>query len=120
MQLSTEERVANGARWLDEKFPGWESRIDPGTLDLTSGHHCICGQVFDERAEQSGVDNGFNYATIHLFTQAVSWLGTVIDDEPTLFGAARAMGFIDHGSETYDKLQEAWVDLLKERANATV
>jgi hypothetical protein len=50
MKLTVEERVANGARWLDENFPGWEKRINIKTLDLENGQSCICGQVFKRKA----------------------------------------------------------------------
>lgn len=109
MSLSVKERVANGARWLDESFPGWEARIDPGTLELRSGERCICGQVF------TGHDvDGFSYFIFNLKSEAIQWLGL----EGT--GTWR-LGFItrdDDPDGTYDALDQAWLDLLKERANA--
>ena len=46
VQEEVNVRVRNGARWLDENFPGWVDRIDLETLNLSNGESCICGQVF--------------------------------------------------------------------------
>lgn len=40
------ERVARGAAWLDEKYPGWFLKIDLGTLDLSRCTQCVLGQVY--------------------------------------------------------------------------
>lgn len=40
------ERVARGAALLDEKVPGWDRRINLGSLDLGDGDCCIIGQLF--------------------------------------------------------------------------
>lgn len=37
-------RVAREAERLDRLFPGWESRVNIGTLDITDGQNCILGQ----------------------------------------------------------------------------
>lgn len=38
-------RVTAGASWLDERFPGWERKIDLAVLDLGSIEFCMLGQV---------------------------------------------------------------------------
>lgn len=43
---SIEERVAAGARWLDEHRPGWVDRIDLETLDLGDPCRCVLGQEY--------------------------------------------------------------------------
>jgi len=42
------EVVQAGMQVLDEKVPGWESRIDPETLDLASCQFCILGQIYGD------------------------------------------------------------------------
>lgn len=38
-------RVGRGADYLDEVDPGWHRRVDPDTLELSSGSSCILGQL---------------------------------------------------------------------------
>ena len=78
-ELTARQRVLNGARWLDENFPGWEGRIDLDTLELSSSSQCICGQVFRELADKAptGVD-GFTIAHRTLFSEANSWITGMI------------------------------------------
>lgn len=124
------QRVKNGARWLDENFPGWESRIDPDTLDLISDQNCICGQVFkrDAKDAQGTISmpspSGYWFAERTLFSEANSWINF-----PKKAGggydAERAekvsvfLGFntTTSDSDEWDLLQSAWTDLLHERAN---
>ncbi len=68
-------RVKRGAKWLDENFPGWESRIKPKTLDLADGKQCICGQVF--KGKKRGV-SGYAYATVTLFSEANKWINGIV------------------------------------------
>jgi len=42
------ERVARGAATLDASDPGWPSRINPATLELSDGAHCVLGQLHGE------------------------------------------------------------------------
>ncbi|MFP4227408.1 MAG: hypothetical protein ACLFTE_01115 [Salinivenus sp.] len=42
------QRVARGASYLDEVDPGWYRRVDPHTLSLSSGRHCVLGQLHGE------------------------------------------------------------------------
>lgn len=41
-----QEAAARGARFLDERRPGWEREIDLSVLDLQSCHDCIIGQLY--------------------------------------------------------------------------
>ena len=38
-------RVARGATYLDDVDPGWYRRVDADTLELSSGHACVLGQL---------------------------------------------------------------------------
>lgn len=42
------ERVRRGAAYLDDMDPGWHRRVDPDTLSLDSGEHCVLGQLHGE------------------------------------------------------------------------
>lgn len=127
MRLSVKERVANGARWLDENFPGWMDRINLETLDLNDSERCICGQVFKEEAAVSSdwiIDSGYGYARRNLFLEANSWITTLVpmDADHRVRQVSYVLGFDtgDYGSDrTWQRLQKAWVDLLKERASVT-
>lgn len=37
--------VANGIKYLDEKYPGWLEKVDTDKLDMGFPQLCICGQV---------------------------------------------------------------------------
>ena len=38
-------RVDRGATYLDDVDPGWHRRVDADTLELSSGHACVLGQL---------------------------------------------------------------------------
>jgi hypothetical protein len=40
-----EEEVKRGADWLDKHEPGWENRVNVGTLDVLSVDKCVLGQI---------------------------------------------------------------------------
>jgi hypothetical protein len=42
---SVKERVAAGAAFLDERVHDWYTRVDPETLDVSSGEHCPIAQT---------------------------------------------------------------------------
>lgn len=135
-------RVKAGARWLDECFPGWESRINLKTLELSNSSSCICGQVFQEEARKI---SGYSYASDNLFSEANSWITALVGIKPgspnteqnddrvwalyeRIDRVSKALGF-NCGSITnarwqrqaiyvdFDELQTAWVELLQRRAN---
>ena len=142
-------RVERGARWLDENFPGWESRINARTLSLANGSRCICGQVFKKEAkefESYDIGNGYSYAWHTLFTDANSWITAIVKLRTNSEGrrlskkererrSARvgiALGFMEgcldlrsaHECDQlfvgFDRLQKVWKALLKSRENALV
>lgn len=115
----TEERVERGARLLDEIAPGWETRINLETLDLESTYSCICGQLFAENGRTSELSqgpsfyqSGFDWFACTLYEQGAAW--------------AKALGAKAHTSqfgfdieaEEYEELQDAWIDLIKDRFNS--
>lgn len=38
--------VGRGVALLDERYPGWEEKINLHTLEIMSCHECICGQLY--------------------------------------------------------------------------
>lgn len=52
------ERVAWGAAWLDDHYPGWHAKIDLSILDISNCTRCVLGQVYTgviPQAEQGQV-----------------------------------------------------------------
>lgn len=137
LEISVEQRVSNGARWLDENFPGWTDRINIGTLELEDASNCICGQVFGQESQtwDSNLKGmGYWYAERTLFSEANAWiLGSVPKRDDGGYDVVRAnlvsqfLGFNTIGNECgcvagwdcecdrFHVLQEAWLDLLASR-----
>lgn len=42
------ERVRRGAAYLDGIDEGWSMRLNPATLELADGAHCVLGQLHGE------------------------------------------------------------------------
>jgi len=51
---SAERRVARGAKFLDERVPNWEQRINLERLDISSDTDCVLGQLFGTYVESFG------------------------------------------------------------------
>ena len=60
--MSVQERVARGARWLNEVSPGWRDSIALSALDIMSNTHCVLGQVFSDAAASGEFTSGADYA----------------------------------------------------------
>lgn len=143
---SLRTRVERGARWLDENFSGWESRIDLDTLELQSGESCICGQVFGQDSpyrtdggRERMYNCGYSYASRTLFAQANSWISTLVGapvDSWFSYGGhkraeevGQALGFYlpdsefgdyNHSVGSYAGLQKEWKRFLRARARQAV
>jgi hypothetical protein len=65
--MGVQERVARGARWLDEVSPGWRDAMALRTFDLANGCQCVLGQVFAEAAAPAG--SGYDYALSNFVTR---------------------------------------------------
>lgn len=61
---SMDQAVTAGWAWLEKHAPGWQERVDTDVLDMSTGERCILGQVFEEEAEKTFEDNGFQVALI--------------------------------------------------------
>jgi hypothetical protein len=123
-------RVHNGARWLDENFPGWEARVNPKTLLLSDLSSCICGQVFSGYATSTCYiySSGYIYAYNNLFAEANSWISALVpkDKYNRAQKVAVALGFSspdgvlndDTSRVGFAALEREWKRLLADRAAA--
>ncbi len=59
IQSAFEDRVRLGAQWLDTERPGWEDQIDLSSLQLASGDHCVCGQLWMGQFQEA-MDSYYN------------------------------------------------------------
>jgi hypothetical protein len=48
--MTNAERVQRGANLLDERVPGWATRVNLYTFDITSAKDCVLGQVYSTDA----------------------------------------------------------------------
>lgn len=81
--LSYRQRAANGAKLLDEHFPGWERTVNLSTLNIDSDSNCVLGQVF------GGFSRGIN---------SLQGAGVIPDGQyPGLFFAEHGFNF--YGAE---------------------
>lgn len=92
------ERVARGVALLDEKRPGWERLIQLGSLNLSTCHECVLGQL------------GGTFGT---------FLGAMFPQtsHPERMDLAYRCGFYAHG-EGYSTLQSEWVRAIEARISA--
>ena len=94
-----EARVASGAAWLDEPWPGWERCIDVGRLDLNSDYECVLGQIAHRRI-----------APKTPFFRACRQLPGLLRD----YGFAADLYEPDDDYEV-PRIERAWERLIKER-----
>lgn len=47
-------RAAAGAEWFDENHPGWHTKINPETLDISHDCNCMVGQLYGSFVEVAG------------------------------------------------------------------
>ena len=89
------QRAAAGARFLDERNPGWENRINTETLSIASGSNCALGQVYGS------------------YSRGLEATGTATQSASLGFAA-----FGGHGitvDEEYRLLTEAWRKEVQDR-----
>ena len=88
-----EERVARGARLLDQVRPGWRTEICIGTLDIGSCTECVLGQLYG--TYDDGVESAF---------------------PPESLVGPTACGFNFWTAREASLLEEAWTDEILEGA----
>jgi hypothetical protein len=109
MTASVQERVAAGAAALDKINPGWESKVNPDTLNVSRADACVLGQVYGFYFEapyaltDHGPAYGF-YDNVSLRSLDLQYMG----------GEARQRLGAEVDAE-YKALTAAWKDLLAAR-----
>jgi hypothetical protein len=101
--MTAAERVARGAAMLDGTAPGWESRIDPASLDLADPCRCVLRQVFPRRPF------GDSVAALGLMSRLVEH-GLAPDA-----GERDEYGLTTTAASWWDELADAWVAEVRDR-----
>jgi hypothetical protein len=104
-------RVQRGADYLDEFDPGWHRRVDPHTLELSSGSSCILGQLHG--------DFRMGLSRSHLINLSSAPRASL---SPVSYGFQCVNGVSDEAQEQdYRYLNRAWREAVQQRqANDTV
>jgi hypothetical protein len=99
------ERVARGAAYLDDADPGWYRRVDPQTLSLSSGRHCVLGQLHGEFRLGLGRS--------HLVSMSSAPRASL---SPVAYGFKCVEGVPpEWQNRDYDLLTEAWTEAVRTR-----
>lgn len=133
--MTVSERVEAGANWLDEVFPdGWIDKIDLDDLEMESSCSCILGQLapddpwFNDDNDPKRPYNRSNRFWSWIYQQP-QIPESIRDQVPAIIdvSTAESYGFMakpDWGwtdGDSWDDLQEAWIELIKkereEKAN---
>lgn len=110
-----ETAVRNGAAWLDENHPGWETKIDLSELNMVSCSSCVIGQAVgdyyqtisnaaadvDMYDETWSADNGFCSPSFD-YDYKTDPGGYLLEQKE---------------SEYYRGLEERWTEEVKDRFN---
>ena len=105
--ISLEEariRVARGAAHLDQVRPGWQDRIDVGTLTLHDPCGCIVGQL-------ARIEGGS-------FTGV--WMDILHGQWTEELTAGVGLGVFSHSQADYAVLQDAWIEAIAARRHPVV
>lgn len=97
-------RVQRGAELLDEKLPGWERKIDLGTLEISNPCLCVLGQAFGEFTGGLGL--------LQLGLGFFIGLNVLFPDD---YSCEYLYGFDAQKPGDLALLQDAWVELIKDR-----
>jgi len=103
------ERVTLGATWLDMVAPWWIHSVSAPKLDITSGLHCVRGQVYGsyfDGPDMEWLDNvlhGFNHNSLEGWDQLRK-----AHKVPTLWVAPSI-------TEEAELLREYWIRAIKAR-----
>lgn len=92
----THQAVKRGVSWLDEKYPGWETKIDLDKLAMADCNYCVIGQAvgdFHVAIQEGALDGNYDWAIEHGFD--------VIED----VGDGRS----------YRELENCWYEVVKDR-----
>ena len=102
---SARKRVERGATYLDGVDPHWYRGVDPVTLELSSGSHCVLGQMHG--------DYRLGLGRAHLLNMGSSPRASL---SPVAYGFQAAdAGDADMAAHDYDLLTAAWAEAIRIR-----
>lgn len=102
---SARERVQRGASYLDSVNPHWYRSVDPVTLELSDGSHCVLGQMHG--------DYRLGLGRSHLLNMGSSPRASL---SPVAYGfQATDTGDDDITAHDYDLLTAAWAEAVRMR-----
>jgi len=105
---SARKRVQRGADYLDTVDPHWYRNVDPVTLELSSGSHCVLGQMHG--------DYRLGLGRAHLLNMGS---GPRASLSPVAYGfQATDTGDADMTAHDYDLLTAAWAEAIRARHEA--
>jgi hypothetical protein len=98
-------RVQRGAAYLDEFDPGWHRRVDPYTLELSSGSSCVLGQLHG--------DFRMGLSRSHLINLSSAPRASL---SPVSYGF-QCMGDVSAAAQEqdYEYLNQAWREAVQQR-----
>jgi hypothetical protein len=101
-------RVRRGAAFLDDADPGWYRNVDPSTLELASGTHCVLGQLHGDFRLGLGRSNVINLSSAPRASLS-----------PTAYGFRCVQGVPDAWQDRdYEMLDRAWQEAIRKRQAA--
>lgn len=102
---SARKRVERGAAYLDGVDPHWYRSVDPVTLELSDGSHCVLGQMHG--------DYRLGLGRAHLLNMGS---GPRASLSPVAYGFQAAdTGDADMDAHDYDLLTAAWAEAVRAR-----
>lgn len=102
------ERVKNGIQLLERLHgPDWVDHIDMDTLQLRDASQCVLGQLYEREAKAESEKRGYELS-------GYDW-GLANIPELCKIAGAIEYGFLVHGSDPWDTLQDAWESVLRPR-----
>ncbi|MFO8231074.1 MAG: hypothetical protein R6U20_00265 [Longimonas sp.] len=102
---SARKRVERGATYLDGVDPHWYRGVDPVTLELSDGSHCVLGQMHG--------DYRLGLGRAHLLNMGS---GPRASLSPVAYGFQAAdTGDADMDAHDYDLLTAAWAEAIRAR-----
>ena len=105
---SARTRVQRGADYLDSVDPHWYRSVDPVTLELSNGSHCVLGQMHG--------DYRMGLGRAHLLNMGS---GPRASLSPVAYGFQAAdTGDADMTAHDYDLLTAAWAEAVRTRHEA--
>jgi hypothetical protein len=106
-----EKEIERGAAILDHEHPGWELLIDTSTLQLSSSHSCVLGQVWGNFWNAVGDIAEFDRGNVKPEDCGFLIPFFCSDDH-------RKHGYDD--SCCWSQLTEDWITFVKQRLNEGV